>query len=363
MRILRYYTIRECILPFFLALGVLTCVFLLGNLIQLAHLVINKGVSLIAVGKIFALYVPVLLGYTLPIACLIGVILGFSRLSADNEILAIRANGIVLRKLLTPLFVIGIVLSLCMFILNDKVIPYAHHEQRKMLKTLGVKNPTALLEPGVFISSFDKQILFIHKIEGNKLYNVTIYQPQPDGRPTRTIIAQDGEFTPIPDKDQILLKLVNGTSDEPDMNNPNNFYKLNFQNFFMTLNLSQKKQKLDKKPRSMSLRELRKKMDELERLLVDTSRLETEYYRKITWSFSALIFILMGFPLAIITHKREKTANVVIAVFFAAVYYLLTLGCEALAIESVTPAGIIMWAPLGAGLIAALILNVRVCYR
>ena len=79
MRIIRTYILKECIVPFFLALGVLTCVFLLGNLIQLAHLVINKGVSLSTVGYVFLLYIPVLLGYTLPLACLIGVILAFSR--------------------------------------------------------------------------------------------------------------------------------------------------------------------------------------------------------------------------------------------------------------------------------------------
>ena len=62
--------------------------------------------------KSFLLYIPVLLGYTLPIACLVSVILSFSRLSADNEILAIRANGVHLKRLLFPLFVVGLLISL-----------------------------------------------------------------------------------------------------------------------------------------------------------------------------------------------------------------------------------------------------------
>ncbi|MCA9399682.1 MAG: LptF/LptG family permease, partial [Candidatus Omnitrophica bacterium] len=98
MKIIRSYIIRESIIPFFLSLLVLTCVFLLGNLIQLTNLVINKGVKLSLIGKVFILYVPVLLGYTLPIACLIAVILAFSRMSADNEILALRASGVHLSK-------------------------------------------------------------------------------------------------------------------------------------------------------------------------------------------------------------------------------------------------------------------------
>jgi len=256
---------------------------------------------------------------------------------------------------------VGVILSLISFLLNDKVIPYAHHEQRKMLKALGVKNPTALLEPGVFINSFDGQVLFIHQIVDNKIFNITIYQPQPDGKPTRTIIARKGEFSRVPGKDQVVLKLVDGTSDEPDANNPNNFYKLNFKSFFLTLDLSSKKEKIEKKPRSMSLKELRVEMVRLEKLLVETSRLETEYYRKINWAFSPLVFVLLGFPLAVITNKREKTANVILAVICSATYYLVSLGCEALSIENLVPPGTIMWLPNILAGSAAVYLNYKVC--
>ncbi|MFA5059659.1 MAG: LptF/LptG family permease [Candidatus Omnitrophota bacterium] len=361
MRILRNYILLECILPFFIALGVLTCVFLLGNLIQLANLVINKGVSVTAVAKVFVLYVPLLLGYTLPIACLTAIILTFGRFSADNEILAMRASGIRLHKLLFPLFVIGIMLSLFSVILNERIIPYAHHEQRKILKDVGAKNPAAFLEAGTFIHAFKDQILFIYRIEDNKLYNVRIYQPQPD-RPTRTIIANEGEFTPVPGETKIKLKLMNGTSDEPNLDSPNSFYKLNFKNYFMTLDLSSGESKnVEKKPKSMSLKELGEKIKELKAASVDISPLVTEYHRKITWSFSALIFILLGFPIAVITHRREKTANLVLAVLCAAVYYLLSLGCEALSVQNITPPAITMWAPNILGFLAASYLNYKLC--
>jgi len=362
MKILRQYILLECVVPFFVALGVLTSVFILGNLIQLAHMVINKGVSLTTVSKIFILYIPVLLGYTLPIACLIGIILAFSRLSADNEILALRACGIHLKSIIIPLILIGLILSLVAFILNDKIIPYAHHEQRKMIKTLGVSNPTALLEPGVFIKAFEKHNLFIHKIIDNQMYNIIIYLPQPENKPTRTIIAKRGEFTGVPGQNQIILKLIDGTSDEPDLENPNNFYKLNFDTMFVTLNLADKEQKIAKKPKSMSLKELIREKKRLQKTLsVDANRLETEFHRKISWSFSPLIFILLGFPIAAVTNKRGKAANVVLAIIFAAGYYLLTLGAEALSIENILPPEIVMWIPNILILSVAIWLNVRLC--
>ena len=361
MRILRNYILAECVIPFFLSLGVLTCVFLLGNLIQLANLVINKGVSLTAIGAVFVLYIPLLLGYTLPISCLTAIILAFSRLSADNEILAMRSNGLNLRHLLGPLFVVGIMFSLILILLNERLIPYAHFEQRKVLKEVGIKNPTAALEAGTFINAFKDQILFIYRIDGSRMYNVRIYQPQPNDKPTRTIIAREGEFTPVPGEDKIKLKLIDGTSDEPNLKNPDSFYKLNFRTYFMTLDLSQKAESLDKKPKSMTFSELNAKIAEMDMLLIDPSPLVTEFHRKISWSFSALVFILLGFPLAIITHRREKSANMVMAILCAALYYLISLGCEALNIQNITPPALTMWVPniLGAG--AALFLNYRLC--
>jgi lipopolysaccharide export LptBFGC system permease protein LptF len=227
-----------------------------------------------------------------------------------------------------------------------------------LLKNLGTKNPTALLDAGIFINAFDGQILFIHKIEDNKMYNITIYQPQPD-KPTRTIIAKRGEFTPVPGKQQIKLKLIDGTADEPNLAEGGSFYKVNFHNYFMTLDFSGSNKKLEKKPKSMSLKELRTKIHELEPLFINTTPFETEYWRKITWSFSPLVFIALGFPLAVITNKREKSANVILAIICAVIYYLLSLVCQALASEGLATPWLIMWTPNLIGLIAAGVLNYR----
>src|ERR1039458_1957348 len=115
MRILRNYILSECLQPFTLSICVLTSVFLLGYLPQLANKVINNGVSLSAMSQIFLYYIPILLGYTLPMACLITVILTFGHLSSENEILAMRASGIHLLRLLVPLVVVGIALCLVVY--------------------------------------------------------------------------------------------------------------------------------------------------------------------------------------------------------------------------------------------------------
>ncbi len=319
---------------------------LLGNLIKIAELVINRGVDILSVSKLFLFMIPYLLTYTLPIAALTAVLLALGRLSSDNEIIAIRSSGINLFWLIAPLLVIGLILSLILVIFNDKVIPYAHFASRKTMMEVGLKNPTAALEPGVFINSFQKYILFIYRIEENKMSNVRIYEPQ-EGKATRTIVARHGEFISIPEKKVVKLKLIDGTSDEPDPNNPSNFYKLNFKTYFMTLNFGDGKNKEDlrKKPKDMTITELRNEIDQLKRNGVNPAPLITEINEKVSLAFSCFIFVLLGSSLAIITRRREKSINFGIAFVTVGIYYLLLLGSEALGLQGRVDPQIAMWLP------------------
>lgn len=347
MKILRNYFLKEFTGPFFLSLGVLTFVMLLGNLIKIADLIINKGVDFFSVLKVFLFMVPYLLTYILPIAALTAVLLSLGRLSSDNEIIAIRASGINLFSLILPLHVIGIILSLVLVIFNDRVIPYAHFASRKTLIEVGIKNPAAALEPGVFINSFQKYILFIYRIDENKLSNVRIYEPQGEGRPTRTIVARRGEFIAVPEKNMVKLKLIDGTSDEPDPQNPSSFYKLNFKTYFMSLNLAQaqNKDKIEKKPKDMTIQELRDAVAKLKKEGVDPAPLVTEIQEKISLAFSCLIFMILGCPMAVITRRREKSINFGIAFLIVGIYYLLLIGSEALSLQGNIDPRIAMWIP------------------
>jgi lipopolysaccharide export system permease protein len=363
MKILRNYFLKEFIGPLFLSLGVLTFVMVLGNLIKIADLVINKGVDIYSVLKLFLFMMPYLLTYTLPIAALSAVLLSLGRLSSDNEIIAIKSSGINLFSLILPLLIVGIILSLVLLIFNDRVIPYAHFASRKTLIEVGIKNPTAALEPGVFINSFDKYILFIYHIDQNKLSNIRIYEPQGDDKPTRTIVAKKGEFIAIPEKNMIKLKLIDGTSDEVDPEKPDIFYKLNFKTYFMNLNLEQMqdKGKIVKKPKDMTIQELRREISKLNKEGINPIPLISEINKKIVLAFSCFVFILLGSSMAIITRRREKSINFGIAFVIVGIYYIMLMGSEALSLQGYLDPAIALWIPnIILGSIGA-ILTYRLC--
>ncbi len=363
MKILRNYFLKEFISHIVLALAILTFVMMLGNLVKIADMIINKGVDIFSVMKVFIFLTPYLLTYTLPVASLAATLLSLGRFSSDNEIVTIKASGVNIFNLILPILTVGLILSLVLVIFNDRVIPYAHFASRKTLIEVGIKNPTAALEPGVFINSFEKYVLFIYRIEQNKLYNVRIYEPQGENKPTRTIVAKRGEFIAIPEKKIVKLKLVDGTSDEPDPENPTNFYKLNFKTYFMTLNLSQAQDisKIEKKPKDMTIPELEKEVERLKREKIDPTPLQTEIHERVSLAFSCLAFIVLGIPLAIITRRREKAINFGMVFVVVGLYYLMLMGSETLSLHGFINPGIAMWIPnIILGVLGAILIS-RLC--
>ena len=363
MKILRNYFLKEFITPMFLALGVLTFAMLMGNTIKIAELIINKGVDIYSVSKLFLFMMPYLLTYTLPIAILTAVLLSLGRLANDNEIIAIRSSGINLFSLILPLLIVALILSLVMTVFNDRVIPYAHYASRKTLLEVGIKSPAAALEPGVFINAFQKYIVFIYSIEQNKLNNVRIYEPQGENKPARTIIAKRGEFIAVPEKGLIKLKLIDGTSDEPDPENPTNFYKLNFKTYFMTLNLAQmqNKNQIKKKSKDMTILELNNEVRRLRKEGINPAPLIVEINKKVSLAFSCFVFMLLGSSLAIITRRREKSINFGLAFIITGIYYLLLLAAEAFSLQGYLPPTIAMWTPNIIFAVTGAILTWKVC--
>ena len=334
MRILRNYILKEFFHSFILSLVVFTFVLLVGNIIKLADLVINKGVNIFSVLKLFSYLVPWLLSFTLPIAALTAVILTFGRFSSDGELTAMKASGISLARVSTPVIMIGVIFSFLAFFLNDQVSPNASFASRRVIKEIGIRSPTAALEEGTFIRGFENYVIFIYEINGNKFNNIRIYQPQ-EGKPTRTIIAESGEITSDPAKNIMELKLYNGTSEEPSPTDPDTFYKLNFKTYYMSLDLSKvfKREKIGKKPREMTIAELNEEIERHIKEKIDPIPLRVEIYKKINMSIASLVLVLLGIPLGIKAHRSEKSIGFGISLILFAVYWGAFLGGIALALQ------------------------------
>lgn len=344
MRIVTRYMLKELGGPFLASLFISTIILAAGNIVQTVDMVMNKGVELIQVIKIFCLFLPYVLIFTIPISVLSAVLLGFGRLSSDNEVTALRTSGVSIYKVVLPVVLCGFIISLLSVPLNDRILPQSEFAARKLLKRVGLKHPAAMLEPGIFVKGFKDYIIFIHGVRGNKLEDVRIYQPRED-KPTRTIVARTGEIIPLPEESSVKLKLSDGTADEIASDKPDEFYKLSFKDYYMTLNLEDAVDtaSIQKKAREKSIKELRGDIRSLKKNAIDVIPLRIELHKKIALAFSNLVFVLVGIPLAITTHRREKFVGFGLAIVLFLIYWGIMLSGIAFAIRGIIPPWVGVW--------------------
>ncbi|MDD5070381.1 MAG: LptF/LptG family permease [Candidatus Omnitrophica bacterium] len=348
MRILRNYILKDFFSAFTFSLLILGTIMILIFLMLTSHMVLNKGVNLVEALQTHSFHILYLLGYCLPFAFLLGVLLSMGRLVADNEIVAIHVAGISLFRILSIFLVLSIIFSLFLLIVNDKIMPNLHYRYRTQRKNLLYDNIESLIQPGVFLEHFPNNIVYVSDKEGNKLKNVFIYEIDKTKGTTKVTFAKRGEF--VTDKNILKLKLDEGFRDESSSENKDELYRLNFKVFFMDIPIKQKEEiRIAKKTPDMSLKEIETKIKELKQMGIQDDdnpiELAREYHKRISFCFSIITFMFLGFGVSLYVKHREKSINLGIAFITGLGGYFLFITAEALVKYRILIPSIGMWLP------------------
>ena len=175
-------------------------------------------------------------------------------------------------------------------------------------------------------------------------------------------MAEQGEVTALPGENKIKLKLKNGSADEWLPQDPKKFYKLVFETYYMTLNLEEalEQKKIEKKAREMSIVELRREINKLEKDNINTTPLYIEVHNKLALAFSNFVFVLIGIPIAIRTHRREKSINFGFTMVLFLIYWGIMLGGVACTVRKIVPPWAGIWMGNAIFLLIGSILFLRV---
>jgi lipopolysaccharide export system permease protein len=166
MRILTRYILTECLAFLGITLFALTGILLTVQMLKFSDLIINRGVEVGQIGMVFLAITPTFMELAIPMATLLGVMLAFSRLSGDSELVVLRASGISLYQLLTPIVPLALLLGGLALIVSTQLKPWGHRTLSATLFEIAKSRSTAGLEEGVF----------------NKLGELTLYGQSVDYR-------------------------------------------------------------------------------------------------------------------------------------------------------------------------------------
>ena len=230
LNIIGRYILKEHVGPFLFASTALTSLMLLQYIAKRFGDLVGKGLPASVITESLLLSVPFTIAMTMPMAVLVAVLYAFSRLAAENEITALKASGVGMRSVLTPVLLFGFVMSLIMLAFNDQVLPRSNHRLATLQLDIFRTKPTFALREQV-INTVKEGQLYLKAgdiDEGtSQMKDVVIYDLS-DPLRRRTIYADRGRLEIAANQRDLQMTLYDGEMNEIPNKRPGELTRLFF---------------------------------------------------------------------------------------------------------------------------------------
>jgi lipopolysaccharide export system permease protein len=324
MRIITKYILKEILTPFGVTLMVFTLIFILGNLMQLIELIVQKGVGLLTIVRLLGYTLPFLMVYIIPMSFFISILLGFLRLSSDNEVTALKSSGVSFFQLFPSVFILSFIGYLITSGVSMLAQPWGEHSLKNLFFNIAVVQAKVSLKERVFYNEFKELVFYIQKVHPDGLLEDIFIHDQREKEVPQTIIAARGWLIPNIRERSLNLRLENGHIYNTSLQSKS-AQTIYFRSYDLILPLEQAisdQEKREKSETEMYLPELREKIRQTSPGEKKYLIYQIEYYKKFSLPFSCLILGLIAFPLGLQSRLAGRSWAIVLGgvVFF--IYYL-----------------------------------------
>ena len=362
MKLLDRYVARQVLVSSLFAVGVLSVVLVLGRVFKdLLEMLVNHGTPLEFILTFIAYILPFSLTFTIPWGFLTAVLLVFGKMSAENELIALRSSGISIPRICASVFVIALLFAgLCLWI-NVEVAPRANLKMKDELVRIATNNPLAMFSSDKVINEFPGRKIYIESNEGSELHNVLVYEMNDESFPMRVVFARRGVLMTDAEHSQLLLNLFDAQYEERSSDDPMNLMKISLGNtakettFPISLQELYEKAKKKKGLGTMTVSEVRDRIRKQQAAAVpkadqkqrasELSAAKTEVSKRFSFSLASFAFALIGVPLAITAHRKETSAGFLLSVVVAFVYFIFILIADAVKENPKAHPELLIWLP------------------
>lgn len=338
------YIFFETLPAFLLGVAVFVGLVLMLQGLRLTEFVLVHGVKLSTIGEMMLYLCTSFLPVILPMSLLFAVLLTYSRLSNDSEIVAFKALGLSMSSLTIPAVVLAVAATLMSAQTSFYLGPWGNRKFEVLINELGRQKAAAAIKEGVFSEGFFDLVVYANKVDSKtgQLNNVFIYDER-DAKAPVTIIAKQGNILQESSREGLsaLLRLNSGNIHRT---NEDTYTKVDFAsydiNLFNPFELSEKK----KSPPSMTLDELAVELKKKDLDPKQFRKLEIEYHRRWSLSAACLIFALLGVGLGTVTNRRSsKGGGFVMCLVLLVSYWIFYLSAESVARNGWLHASVALW--------------------
>jgi len=335
------YILKEIASPFAMGLTVYTLALLINNILLLSHTLISRGASGYTILKILLYILIDLLSFTIPMATLMGVLAGLSRMSTDSEIIALRTMGVSNLRILKPVMMFSLITWLFSTWLIMYVAPEANFRSSQLWRNVILSKTISNIKPGTFCKEFPNYVLYFDDIDNrtNEWENVLLYSTK-NGETNTIITAERGNFKQNKKEKDSYIYLKNAIVHEFEKKEP-------LKNYSMTSYKFLKK----KIPNMIQIIQKRRYTQlvfpKLVKRIKDEPKnvfLKMEFHRKFSLPFACIALGLLSLSLGISTKKGGKVSGFIVSLGIIFVYYTIMTASRNMVLKEIISPFWGMWA-------------------
>ena len=344
MRKLTRYILGEILSHTLISCALFTFILFMPQLPRILEVVVRNTSTLTNVLEIFLFTLPNLFKVTIPMAVLVGVLLGFSRLAADSEIIAMRASGLGIGYFTRVASIValgGMLLGLANALY---LAPRANQAILQMEHSLETSQATYAIQPRVFYEDFRNFVLYVQDVRSGagaanwrKVFMANVADP------SDPIITTAAYATVVSDSPQeLLMRLRDGAQHEMISGRPDQYKITAFSSTELPLQLSaQGTVHLGRLETAIYALPLSNLLQHIHG--PDSKRYLIELHNRFSYPFACFVLMLVGVPLGVASRRGGKSSGFVYALLLVSLYYFLSSVGSAFARQGKLPVFLGVW--------------------
>lgn len=356
MKTFNWYIAKNMLITLGMSLGILAFVMLSAHFFRAFSLLAN-GVSPALLLKILGYMLPDVLRYALPLSMLIATVLVFNRMSADDEIIALKASGVGLWQIVAPGLLISVILCVAGLWLGMFLAPEMRYRSQLLNWQAMSSSPIAMLEPGSVTRINDTTSVRVGgKSPNGLLHDIHLFESGKDGSMLRDITARQGIINVNNSAQRLELILKDFTVTELPLNREASkegkftgskpaFLSADQITVPIEYGTIQDNKGLKRKLKMMDVQMLLGDLRWNEARGNNVTEHWVEFQTRLALAFSPLAFLLLGIPFGIRQKRSETSSGLVTCIMIALFFYAFMLLADSLENYPALHPELIIWIP------------------
>lgn len=344
------YILREIYSFFFVGLLVFIFIIMATRMIWMTDLLVNQRVSLFQILKIILCLIPQAIVFSMPAVCLMGVLLAFIRLSADNEIVALNAAGISLYQVMTPV----ILFSLTGYIITSLIaiygVPWGNRSYRDVIFSIMRSKMDVAIKERIFYEPFEDKIVFYVNSFSSKertMKDLFVVDSR-DQQFTTTIVAKKGKIISSDRSDIVTIRFMDGTifPNETDFNKARSTIK--FDTYDLNIDLRDVMSSMvsrERTPKEMYMGELIENLKKSQGK-ESVNLIGIKLFEMFSIPLATFILGLIGAPLGAYLKGRGYSRGIILSLIIFLLYYISFMGVRYICETGIISPSIGVWIPV-----------------